>query len=1058
MKKKTSFIKRFLLSTTLVLALAFSSGVALFKSIYMGLSPAFAYSKDSSTKFDNSDFTSTTSNSKGIPYTANKWTVSGDAHVNKGVIKVDETSFKSLNYGLTDNPSRDNSISGTDYNILMFYSKSTAGKAEAKSSEITLSKASFYKISVLAKTDEGALGSITGTFGSKTVDFTNISTEVEGVSYWRTYNFYVATDDFETAKASLTLRYGSSSNVEGKTTGAVFFDNIIVTEIDENLFSQATNDIYNKVLSSLKRSTLTSFTNSDFESALSNGFERKDTNGTNTVDVLPTASINQLIKDNFDNNTTNIAMTNASGNTSSLLLLNTESETKKVSTKEDNTLKIKQFGLYKLTVLYKTGDLSGTGLNIKIYDKDDADTYKAEQTNLTNSDKLSNYNEFSLATFYIKGSAEGDKEVYMDISLGEGKGWAIVDDIKLFPIVTSEYSSTNALDYTSSLTKDSNFSNGEFNFVNIDSQEQSNGDIYPATPSNWTLVGDNSVKSGIIRLDPEVFNTDRASYGYPTNPGFDKAYFSELTNNAHNYYENVLMLRNASNDEVYYKSSSMTLSANTLSSSSYTKISVSVKAVDGIAFLRLVDGNSNLLGSIENISTSSSSLTNGWKRFNIYVYNGITEQKLELQLGSYGNSDFVFFDNVDVDTSIKDKPENNVLNADGTIFVNMTTNSFENKTGFSGHKKQTTNYKFSYVQNVETRPEASDQYILKITNAPATYQTLISDYTYTLTEGKYYEFSVWVKTDFDSVNNSGTYGANIEIATLDNDKNVIENDENANKFVNINTNTLENKGWVKYSIYVLARSTQNVKICLGVGTAENPVYGDAYFDDLTVQEINKSDYPASSTDTTIVSEVIESTTDDDTNDSDDVKTESADINVWLLISSILLVISLILAIIGYSIRRIPKKKKEVKVDKKKYDKEKDQVDEDLIKKNVKAQKDENLTKLNAEIDDLQKQYDELKAEYEEKTKDNDTVDQKMYASYTKKANSLIERIDYLKSAVTYLNDPVNTRTMEKKEINKSKKELEQKNLELNLTTSVEDVQEEEQKIEKKKKKKLQKFN
>lgn len=1057
MKKKTSFIKRFLLSTTLVLALAFSSGVALFKSIYMGLSPAFAYSKDNSTKFDNGDFTSTTSNSKGIPFTANKWTVSGDAHVNKGVIKVDETSFKNLNYGLADNPSRDDSISGTDYNILMFYSKSTAGKAEAKSSEITLSKASFYKISVLAKTDEGALGSVTGTFGGKTVDFANINTEVEGVSYWRTFNFYVATDDFESAKATLTLRYGSSSSIEGKTTGAVFFDNIKVTEIDENLFSQATNDIYNKVLTSLRRNTLTSFTNSDFESPLSNGFERKDTNGTNTVDVLPTASITQLIKDNFDNETSNIATTNASGNASSLLLLNTETETKKVSTKEDNTLKIKQFGLYKLTVLYKTGDLSGTGLNIKIYDKDDADTYKAEQTNLTNSDKLSNYNNFSLATFYIKGSAESDKEVLIDISLGEGKGWAIVDDIKLFPIVTSEYSDTNALDYSSKLTKDSNFSNGEFNFVTIDSQEQSNGNVYPATPSNWTLVGDDSVKSGIIRLDPEVFNSDRASFGYPTNPGFDKAYFSELTNDAHNYYENVLMVRNASSEEVYYKSSSMTLSANTLSSSSYTKISVSVKAVDGKAFIRLVDSEENLLGNIENISTTTSTLSNGWKRYNIYVYNGITEQKLKLQLGSYSNSDFVFFDNIDVDTSIKDKPEDSVLNADGTIFVNMTTNTFANSTGFSGYKKQTTNYKFSYVQNVEARPDATDQYILKITNAPATYQTLISTYTYALTEGKYYEFSVWVKTNFDNINNSGDYGANIEIVTLDSDKNVVKNEENTNKFVNVQTSTAENKGWVKYSIFVLARSTQNVKVCLGIGTPESPVYGDAYFDDLTVQEINSSDYPAQSTTTTIVSEVVKPTTSEDSKNDDNTKTESADTNIWLLISSILLVISLILAIIGYSIRRIPKKKKEVKVDKKKYDKEKDKVDEDAIKKSIKAQKEENIAKLDAEIKDLQKQYDELKSEYEEKTKDNDIIDQNMYANYTKKANKLIEKIDYLKSAVTYLNDPVNIKTMEKKEINKSKKELEQKNLELNLTTTIEDVKVEE-KVEKKKKKKLQKFN
>ena len=1063
MKKKTNFIKKIIFSATLVLAIVCSSGIGLFRSLYSSLSTAFAYSNTSSL-FSNSDFSSTSSQGTGQPLKPSNWTITADQNVNSGVISVKESDFKDVSYGLSENPSRDDSVT-SDYKILMFRSE-TLGKAEAVSSEVTLSKNSFYKVSIFVKTMEGALGSITAKFGDKIVDFASISTSINNASYWRTYTYYVATDTLATATATLTLRFGSSASSEAKTTGSVFFDNIITTEIDENTFANAQEDSYTKKVSFLQRNTLTGITNGDFESDLT-GWKRKDTSTKNHFESMSTEAITQTIQKEFDVETENIALTNAQNNTKSLLLLNNETDTKKIATTSENTFKIKQFGLYQITLLYKTGNLSGTGLNVKIYDKDydsensSSNDYYVEQTNLTGSDGLDNYNGFSLLSFCVKGDAQEDKEVLMEISLGEGTGWAIVDDIKMFPIVTSEYSSTNALDYTKNLSTAGSLSNEGFDLVTIEDQSQSDGGVYPATPSNWTFVGDNNGnKSGVIRLNSSVFATDSASYGSPTNPGFDKSYKTELSDNATNWNDNVLMIRNTSSDKVYYQSEKTTISANTASSTTYTRFTIGVKAVDGNkAFIRLVDSNNNVLGKFENITTDDAkNLTNGWAKYTIYVKNGVSSQNVSIQLGSYSGSDFVFFDNVILTKSISDEPT--TLTGAKIVYVNLSTNGFANETGFSGQTKETTDYDFSYVKNITTRDEATDSCVLAINNVPKTYQTLVSDYTYSLSADSYYEFSVWVKTNFDTTNNSGDYGANIEIVSLDSDGNIVQNDENTNKFVNIVTNSTENNGWVKYSIYVYAESAQNVKVCLGAGTEENPVYGNAYFDDLTVKEINKEDYPAKADDTTILSTIVEQTTEEDDEDTtdDSSTTESAEINIWLLISSILLVIALILAIIGYWIRRIPKKKKEVKVDKETYNKEKDKVDESAIKKELKEQKAENLEKLNSEIEELQQQYNKLKQEYEEKTKNDEIVDQKLFASYTKKVNELLAKIDYLKSAITYLNDPINTKTMERREISKSKKELEKKNIELNLKTTVEDVQEEKVETKKKTKKRLQKFN
>ena len=84
-----------------------------------------------------------------------------------------------------------------------------------------------------------------------------------------------------------------------------------------------------------------------------------------------------------------------------------------------------------------------------------------------------------------------------------------------------------------------------------------------------------------------------------------------------------------------------------------------------------------------------------------------------------------------------------------------------------------------------------------------------------------------------------------------------------------------------------------------------------------------------------------------------------------------------------------------------------------------------------EFNNLQKEYDELKAEYDKKLSEDDDVDKNLYKEYTKKANKLTERIDYLNSAVVYLQDEENIKAEERREINKERQLVKEKSKKLN---------------------------
>ncbi len=1028
MKTLSNSTKKIIVALMLIVSIAMFGNIASFANLFTA-SAAYYFHEESSLSIDNGDFTSyTRGNETGTPFILGEddgWTVSADASVVKGVINVEENDFReNNNYGLSENPSRSSEIdSKTDYYVLMFGSK-IRSTARAESEEVTLSGATYYDVSLYAKALGSGLGTISVQVGNENATFNDIS--YQG---WRKYHVLIATDDISSAPLKVTLGFTGSTT---DSMNAVFFDNVEINEISNADFyeTSASNNLL-KVDLSEERKPSQSFINSDFENGDLTGFT---TTSVDSIGVYSTEEINSRILSNFsDAEESNFASTFVNGNHYSLLLVNKdESATSSIESTEDNLITVPQHSYYKLTLLLKTGNLSDSGVTIaltpdngELEEDDPMYVDEVSLTNQTSSSGLDSYNGFTKVTFYIKGGIDSENKFGIRLSLGEGSGWAIIDDITLLPISASEYSTSSALDFSSTYTNTSNISNGDFNL----SDNESYNITYPLKPDDWTFTSNNTGdQGGIIRVEDKYFISDSNNFGNPDNPGYNDAYY---VNGAPN--ENVLMVRTTGANDSYFTTESTTsLSAVTLdSTNTISKVFVGVKTLNNAsAFIRIVDEDGKTIASFEDINTN-----NKWEMRYIYINNGVSALNFSVVVGVHGetnsNSNYAFFDTISMENAEEDITISD-MTGPNSLYVDFLNNTFTSSTNFSGYESSDNNFNFRSTNTVKARSDARDNYVLQIENVDE-YQTILSNYTYSLTADNYYEISVWIKSSIDWNLTTSDGGAYFELVNVDEDGNVVinEDEENKNKFINIvqESNSVDN-GWVKYSMYILAHDDVNVKVLLGLGTIDNPTFGKAYFDDLTVQEISEETYAEQKANaTTIVSDVIEITEDDPEEGNGD--TTQQPINVWILVSSILLVVALLLAIAGFLIRRIPKNRTVTKTTPTEYSKSANDIDESGVKTRLKLQREKNLSELKKELDNLQKEYDELKAEYDKKLSADDDVDKNLYKEYTKKANKLIERIDYLNSAVVYLQDEENIKAEERREINKERQLVKEKSKKLN---------------------------
>ena len=999
---------------------------------------AYNYSKSSEVEITNGDFTGYSQGTKGQPYSIenNSWTVNVDSSVTVGVISTGDEDFEENNgFTLDENPKTDEAITNADDYILMFKTnrddESLRGKGNVTSKETTLAADTFYEISVRVKTTNGGQGSIYASYDSN-ARFLSVQGD------WQTYRLLVATDAFSSQAFTLKLCYGSS--ITTTSNGEVFYDHVVVNEISEHDFYSAVEgqrlvktDLSYERYNCFSANDL--FQNSDFENAtngwtigaISGGADAK-------VGVFESQTIASYIT-SAGFSATNVVRTNSYDNAYSLAFVNKDVASTSVTSSEDNVLTIRQHGLYRLSMLIRTGNLSGA---FRVTLAPTSESEKLESITLASSSMTTSmdaYNGFSRLYFYIKGSLLQDETVSIKFEMNESSGWAIVDDIRLAPITQSEFDSSSTegqiLDLTKEISNTENITNGRFDFVTIKNFDKT----YPLQPADWTFVGSQNT-SGVIRINPEVFTADSANYGHPDNPKVNDAYYG---NNYGADYdnENVLMLWNKTEEDIYYKSSDTTISSG---SSAIAKYSIGIKTVGTArAFVKVVDSDDNVIALIDGINTN-----NTWQTQNIFVKNGISSLTLHIEVGMEGHNaqnEYVFVDCADFSDEANDAYTNADFNQTNNAYVDLKANNFASHSSKTVVGQIYKDYTFSVLDSSEgslyygvvdtrndasldTYPDSGNTQMFVISTTSENYVTLKTNYTYSLSQNKYYEFSIWIKTK-DLNANAESYGALFEVASLDSDGNMTARDESVTVFKDIATDSEENNGWTKYSIYLLSESSQDVKVLIGLGNSECYTAGNVYYDGLTVQEIDKDDYATvEANSTTIVTTVVEPEPEKETT-SNTNNQQKADINIFAIFSSLLLVAAIILAIIGFIIRRIPKTEKPKKVAKKPtYSKSAREINKTDVSKELGAKRKSSVSEIDKQLSTLKAELEGVKAEYESKTSGDEYVDQKEYKEYSIKANKLQDEIDNLESAKAYLTNSQTEKHAERKEIKRRQKQAE----------------------------------
>lgn len=1032
------------LSATCVL-----SGVPMLRYSHPSVQAAY-YQSVKTDIIKNGDFKTKTDRGENFPASVdgNNWTVSVPEDVSCGVIDTSSSN----SYGLTNKPKPSTNISDPDNFILMFRGASNAtGQTSGyvTSDSATLEADKFYEISVYAMTQ----GNGSGTIYSPELDMSlNVTT-----SEWSKYTLYVQTDSFEAKNFTLQLKFK-----KGNDAGAVFYDHIVVSEVAEADYLDAAN-AGTSAKKSFQRTALTSFKNSDFEQDL-DFWTVEGGNGASDIYVNTKDYINSQINSIFETTGNNADVFDGNASTSkSLFFLNSAAvaEAKTISSvtddkdnAKDNTLTIYQHGLYRLSFVLKTGGET-SGLTATLTPTNDDLASKAiSQSTLKGSSSTDARNGFSVVSFYIKGSSESDEKVSLKLSLGTEKGWAVVDNIVLEAVTSSELSSktssSNTLDL-SSMADTSNIKNGQFNFATIDSLSNSytigtDGSIvmnYPLVPTSWTVSKSTSetLSSGIVRIGHFLADGSRNPqdrYSTITNPGANYAFYKDFYNlNKGDYAEdteNVLMVRSSTAEDVSYTSSAVTVSSNSNSSQSKVTFFVGVSTYKNAkAYVKFVDSNNKTIAIFDNINTNGD-----WKQLYFYLTNGISSTDVKMVVGVHGSSSeaqSAFFDCAGYLASEK------VVANSTSLSVNLYENKFDtarmdgNKRsqdalGFDiteiSNKNECSAKIYNKLDDPDLPTRKSSTSVLTLHNTfENSYQTLATSYTYSLKKGSYYKFCAWIRTDELSSEGAGR----MEVVTLDSDGNIVVDEENTNVFKKIVTPEVEEddeeNGYKLYTIYILAEADQNVKLLFSLGTSDEPATGKMYIDSYTVTDVDSSEYVGkTSDDYTIVSKVVEKTDDTTTDDTTTEHSHSSDVNIWIIASSLLLVVALGFAIAGYLLRRVPKKQKHEKTKKAEYKKSPKAINEKQIKAELKSKRENSLEGLNAQLTSLQEEYDSIKAEYDSKSTGDEAVDGKLYSEYAKKLNKVKDRMEYLQSAVTYLQSNQNIKSSERSEIKSKKKQVE----------------------------------
>jgi hypothetical protein len=891
----------------------------------------------------NSHFENPTSSS--YPITASSWTkLDEDQAVTAGLINTSQSVYDQNleDYNLTFNPGKASEVAQDENKVLMLNAQTTSTKMGYQSSSFVLAKNGYYTVEAWVYTQnyDGivANASMYLTGDSQVEESANsklLAINTQGV--WKKYTFYVETSELSDKAFRLELYLGAKTSILSQ--GAVFFDNVKVLSHSHDMYYTLINNINytdtNYSILNLKQNKVANaINNADFEEITFTGWETLTANNS-IADSENMINGAFYVDANFNSTLTGVTQspTNANRYDNQKALLINNQVPASIGFKSSDIV-IEQHKLYKLNVWVKTGELTN-GATIKLVENKEEEPLTSVFENVkTTANTNEKYGGWVQYAYLIEGSVFEDATVNLELWLGNDSqteaGYVFYDNVELYELTTDEFNSlgTSTTVKELSLSKASqspSIANGTFNEVIVSDVSES----YPYQAKSWTITSNSEnyefaqTQNGIINTKTAHFNNYSANYSF-VNPGntFGQAQ-DEIS-------DNVMVVNNLTATSQIITSQNKTLNASSYYQLNFTLQTQALSQNEVSIALR---ANATPVYTLHQLESNLA-----WTKYSIYIKTGLSgfDANFQLLLGSKLNeiTGAAFLDNVTLSEIDAADYTNAIVNNTNKkvdfTYENFTTTSSTSVNGlyealqFTGTNVSntatellqtgvldTTNFNQTYFAGLDNPQSASETQnnVLVIASHDDAHYSYTSNLTYTLSANKYYKFTVFVKTNNLSQQETNQtkdeneqvvpYGVSIALTGFN------------NKFTGINTqqNQISNN-YQEYSFYVSVASDKTTNLVLSLGDANALTKGYAFFSNISLTEVQEEAYSEALTllasenppANLLNLENAEVETDEEETEDPD---ENSGINFdFLLFPTLMFGLALIIAIIAYALRQI----------------------------------------------------------------------------------------------------------------------------------------------------------
>ena len=979
----------------LIIAIALLLSVSTMCGILLGAKYAYAYSEEVTT-LTNLNFASN-GNQTNVYSNPSGWTKGLESTATSGAINLD---YHNESFYLDANQLPSKLSDASDDHVLMINSKSSKSGSlpcvqyYTNNSSLKLSPYSSYKIVVWAQVLEGANASIYITGLDETIGFEKI--DYSNANEWTAYTFYITTGiKEEQIKTELWL--GAKPNKT--STGAVFFDNIEVFQIsnDKTPNTQTLESEYistpTNASDSVKYINLNESQNvSEFDGT----FETNLSGWTKTNSQMETGTYAEII--NQQTNSASIGKgitylgTDLTKGNKNALVLYTDENVKSYFGLKSPEITVAMYETLKISVNVKVANLDGGNAYVRFVESDvlNASGNKVEAiTPLTKEVAISSnstnkfQNNYTTVSFYVKGRSLYETKFSLELCLGSSEsktsGVVAFDNITVEKISYNQYSSATTGSYVQKVDLQSNTENFGITNATFNNVEKPSKTLtYPLTPNGWThsASDENDVIFGVINTYEPIYNLYSTQFEGIANPGNPEGFLgTDVDTN------NILVMHNINRAYQTATSTKFDVEANKYYKLSfdYKLIATGEDANNDLLNIYVEDENNAVLHADENINDTNFA----WKKYTIYVStNSYTnELKIKISLGTENNQlkGVAYIDNVTLTQDSKMTKESyeeisktsNVLDFEEGNFNLIKDNNTsiytplrytgslevgENAgTGSSialGGIIDGNNTEDEFI--VENSPNNTNslKYMMMIqTHGKATYSLTAKD-SLSLTLDSYYKFTVDVKTMFSSNASSEeeTYGAEFGLTEID------------KKITGIIA-----EDWTTYTIYVKCTINAEVKLRFALTSLNTNTAGQVFFDNYTYEVVDADAYNVAELNNSSNSTFLfvnDTETEEEKNDNDSTPADLQ--TIWYVIPTLILAVALILALVSYLMKKVKIKKWEKKKVNE-YDRERT-LARDVIRMDAEKIRDENVKKLNSEINEIKEKLSELEQKHQDRLK------------------------------------------------------------------------------------------